>query len=155
MIDFQRIFHTGIVVDDLATAQRELGETMNLEWTPVRVFDPLPFWTPADGLQHYRVEAVYSRAGPHHLEICKGPKGSFYDPAVFPDGRHVGVWVDDLKAETEKLIAAGWVVIGAGAPPEEGYGVLCYLRPPTAGFVVELVSEVLRPAMEAWWSATE
>jgi hypothetical protein len=154
MIDFQRIYHTGIVVDDVATAQRELGEALNLEWTPLRIFDPLPFWTPETGLQSIRVEAVYSRQGPHHMEIVKGPKGGFYDPANFPDGRHIGVWVDDLQAEIERLIAAGWKVLAAGAAPEDGYGVLAYLRPPTAGLVVELVSVALRPAIDEWLAET-
>lgn len=150
MFDMQRIFHTGIVVHDLQTAMSELGASMNLQWTQVRRFDPLPFWTPEKGLHDITVEAVYSKQGPHHLEICVGPKGSFYDPDVFPDGRHIGVWVDDLAAEMEKLLGLGWKICGAGGTPEQGYGVLAYVSPPTAGFVVELVSAALKPAIDDW-----
>ncbi|HEY8352724.1 MAG TPA: VOC family protein [Sphingomonadales bacterium] len=150
MFDLQRVFHTGIVVDDLEPAMKEIGAALNLEWTPVKRFDPMVIWTPEHGTQDYVVEAVYSRQGPHHLEIVRGPKGSFYDPKTFPDGRHIGVWVDDLVAETERLLSLGWKIRAAGGAPEDGYGVLTYMSPPTSLFIVELVTIELKPMIDAW-----
>lgn len=150
MFDMQRVFHTGIVVDDIARAQREIGASLNLQWTSVKRFAPMAFWTPDKGLHEITVDAVYSRQGPHHLEIVQGPKGSFYDPALAPDGRHIGVWVDDLKAETDRLLGQGWRICAAGGRPEDGYGILTYVAPPTSAFVVELVCQSLKPTIDAW-----
>lgn len=151
MFDLQRIFHTGIIVHDLAAAQRELGATMNVGWTAVQRFDPLPFWTPERGLHEITVEAVYSKPGPHHLELVTGPQGSFYDPDMRPDGRHIGVWVENLPAEVERLLAAGWKVLAAGGAPDDGYGVLAYVTPPTTLFIAELVCLDLKPVIDGWF----
>lgn len=155
MFDLQRTFHTGIVVSDLEKAKQEVGASLNLDWTPVRIFDPLVFWTPERGLFDVVTKAVYSRQGPHHLEICQGPAGTFYDPSLLPDGRHIGVWVDDLPRETEELLSAGWRILAANGRPDDGYGVISYLAPPTSAFVVELVSIDLKPAIDEWLVETE
>ncbi|MFA7555610.1 MAG: VOC family protein [Spongiibacteraceae bacterium] len=150
MLDVQRVFHTGMCVADIEVAKRQLGGDLNLEWSEVRSFDPLPFWTPERGLEEILVKATYSRQGPHHLELCQGPKGTLYDPEFHPDNRHIGIWVDDLAAEADKLRAANWTVRGASAAPEDGYGVLAYLAPPMPGLVVELVCVSLKPTIDEW-----
>lgn len=150
MIDFQRMYHTGMMVENVEAAMERLGRDLALEWAPVRTFDPLPFWTPERGLHEIKVRATYSRPGPQHLELCSGPKNSFYDPAALPDGRHIGVWVDDLPAEVERLCAGGWRVVAAGGAPEQGYGILAYLAPPLPGLIVELVSKDLEPVIREW-----
>ncbi len=150
MFDTQRIFHTGMVVADLAAAQRDIGASLGLDWTPVRRFGPMPFWTPEQGLHEIESQAVYSRQGPHHIEILQGPKGSFYDPDRLPDGRHIGVWVDDLRAAAEDLIAQGWRACAAGGAPEDGYGAFAYLAPASGGLIVELVCHSLKPMIDAW-----
>jgi len=150
MFDFQRMYHTGIIVEDIEAAARKLSVDMNLQFAPVRAFDPLPFWTPQQGLQEIVVQATYSRQGPQHLELVQGPKGGFYDPALSPDSRHIGVWVDDLPAEADKLLAKGWRVLAANAAPCDGYGILAYLMPPIEGIVVELVSTELQPVFNEW-----
>lgn len=155
MFDLQRIFHTGLCVADIETAKQQLGKDLNLEWLPVRTFDPLPFWTPEQGLGEIVVKATYSRQGPHRLELCEGPRNTLYDPNLQPDNRHIGVWVDDLPSEVEKLLSAGWTVRGASGSPEDGYGILAYMAPPMPGLVVELVAESLRPALDEWFASAE
>jgi hypothetical protein len=150
MFDLQAIFHTGMCVANIEATKLQLGRDLNLDWAPVRTFDPLPFWTPQRGLEEIVVHATYSRQGPHHLELCQGPRNTLYDPDLQPDNRHIGVWVQDLPAAAEKLLRAGWTVRGAGARPDDGFGILAYLAPPMPGLVVELVSEALRPVIEAW-----
>ncbi len=155
MFDLQKIYHTGLSVPDIEAAKKLYGESMGLEWAPVRTFDPLPFWTPERGNHELVVSATYSRVGPHHFELVQGPVGSYYDPQLSPDKRHIGVWVDDLPAEAARLIGLGWRVIGAAAAPEEGYGILAYLEPPMGGFVVELVATALKPAIDEWLAAAD
>lgn len=150
MFDFNRIYHTGIAVDDLAAAMESYGRDFNLEWAPVQTFDPLPFWSPELGMHEIKVMATYSRQGPQHFELVQGPKGTFYDTSLKPDSRHFGVWVDDIQAEIARLTENGWRVVAAGAAPEDGYGTIAYLEPPHDGLLVELVSIELKPFIDSW-----
>jgi hypothetical protein len=95
------------------------------------------------------VHACYSREGPVHLELCEG-NSPFYDPGAVPDSRHVGFWTDDLAAEAEELQRHGWRPLAAGASPQDGFGLICYLSPPDGGLVIELVSPDLRPVIAEW-----
>ncbi len=149
MFDLKRIFHTGMSVADITAAQTSIGRALNLEWSPVRSFEPLPFWTPEDGTHEIIVHACYSRQGPHHLELVQG-MGAFYDPDREPDSRHMGVWVDDLPNEAERLLKLGWQTVAAGAAPDDGFGLIAYLRPPIPGLLVELVSTDLKPVFDEW-----
>lgn len=150
MIDFSKIFHTGIVVENLEKAMAELGEALDLEWSEVKEFAPIVHWIPGKGRTEIAMKAVYSKKGPVHLEICEGPAGSFYDISNQPDGRHLGVWVDSVAEESERLVSLGWKVLAANGTPEEGYGALTYMTPPDETFVVELVDIELKPMIDEW-----
>ncbi len=150
MFDFQKVFHTGLLVPDLSAAMDHYGRTLNLRWAKPFTFESLALWTPADGLHHLRLEVTYSIEGPQHLEIQTGPRGSYYDPAL-STGYHVGVWVDDVPAEVAAMQAQGWTVSAAGAAPEDGWGTFVYLEPPGGGLRVELVSKELQPVFDRWW----
>jgi hypothetical protein len=149
MFNMSRVFHTGIIVADIEKAQAEIGASLNLEWTEIKEFT-LAHWIPETGLKEITMRAAYSKQGPHHLELCEGPAGSLYDLSRSPDGRHIGVWVDDLVSETQRLLAQGWHIEAANGTPEEGYGVLTYMSPPASAFVVELVDWALKPMIDEW-----
>ncbi len=149
MFDLQRAFHIGVAVADLDLAMHRMGAELNLQWAPVRRFDPLPFWTPQQGLHEVSVSATYSRQGPLHLELVQGT-GTFYAPGGQTQARHVGVWVEDLPAEADRLVRAGWQVLAAGDAPASGYGAICYTCAPDGSLLVELVSTVLEPVISAW-----
>ncbi len=149
MFDLQRMFHVGIAVADLSEAMQRMGADLHLEWSPVRRFDPLPFWTPERGCHEVSVSAVYSRQGPQHLELVQST-GAFYAPGAQPDNRHIGVWVDDLPAEANRLLRSGWRVLAASDSPEAGFGAICYIAAPAGGLLIELVSTVLEPVITEW-----
>lgn len=152
--DLQRCFHVGMPVSDIEAARKNLGGAMNVDWSPVRVFDPLPFWTPERGAHEVVVHACYSRQGPQHMELCQGT-GDFYDPSSGPDARHIGVWVDDLPREASDLLSRGWTVVAGGAAPDDGFGSISYMAPPMGGLLVELVSADLKPFIDSWMRATD
>ncbi|MEQ6332054.1 VOC family protein [Sphingobium sp. MK2] len=149
MIDLTRTHHKGIAVADIDRAVADYGAALDLTFAPVRDFDPLPFWTPEDGLREIRVRATYSLGGPIHIELVQG-QGPFYDPATATTARHIGVWVDDLPAETARLVDLGWTVRAANAKPEDGYGLIAYLASPDDALLVELISTALKPAIDEW-----
>jgi hypothetical protein len=113
MIDLQRIFHTGIIVHDLEKAKREIGESMNLTWTPVRRFVPLVFLdTPARWKKLPWRQCI--RAKDHIIwKSSRAQKAGSMIP-TWPDARHIGVWVDDLSLEVDRLVGLGWKVQAAG-----------------------------------------
>ncbi len=152
MLNMSDCFHNGFAVHDIHAARESLGQSLGVAWSPVRTFDPLPFWTPEAGDHEIVVHACYSREGPVHLELCQG-SSPFYDPAATPDSRHVGFWTEDLAGRAAALQAQNWQVLAAGASPEAGYGLICYLTPAAGGLVIELVSTDLRPVIAEWLTA--
>ena len=149
-IALSETFHIGMAVEDIDQCCKQIGEDLNLDWLPIKSFDPLPFWTPEEGLREISVKATYSRQGPQRIEIVQGTS-IFYDPNRLPDSRHVGIWVDDLIEEAARLIDKGWIVLAAGDEPSAGYGTIAYLSPPFPGLMVELVSKQLEPMMNEWF----
>lgn len=150
-IDYQRIYHTGIRVADLDKAMAELGDTLSLVWAEVREVPQMPYWTPDDGMVSSPLRFVYSCQPPQHVELVEGGPGSIWDGREVPGVHHVGVWCDNVAAETEAAIADGWTCMAAGASPDNGYGRWSYVQPPT-GMLVEFVSAEILPGFQKWWS---
>lgn len=151
-IDYQRLFHTGIRVGDLDQAMAELGGSLGLVWAEVQQVPEMQYWTPVNGTTAAPLRFVYSCHEPQHVELVEGGPGSIWDGREAPGVHHVGVWCDDVAAETEAAVADGWACLAAGAAPEDGYGRWSYVQPPT-GMLVELVSGEIRAGFEMWWSA--
>jgi len=153
MLKMEDCFHNGMIVRDIEASRKSIGDSLGIEWSPVRSFDPLPFWTPEAGDHEIVVRACYSREGPVHLELCEG-NSPFYDPDAMPDSRHIGFWAEDLQGMAEALQGQGWRVLAAGASPDAGYGLICYLTPPSGGIVIELVHTDLKPVISEWVNET-
>ena len=145
-----RLFHVGVRVRDLDAAMDDLGAGLGITWAPV-VEREQPLWTPEDGAYSVTLRFTYSCEGPQHVELLQGPPGSPWYGADLPGVHHHGIWVEDVAAETERLVAAGWTLELAGRSPEDGYGSMTYVRSPS-GFLLEPVSAAARPRMERWWA---
>jgi hypothetical protein len=71
--------------------------------------------------------------------------------------RDQAVWTPETGLVTTPLkftyaaVAAGWTLLSAGAPPEQGYGAFTYVRSPQ-GIIVEPVWSAVIPAFERWWA---
>ena len=151
MFNLQEIFHIGIRVPDIYQAMEEMGESLNLTWAEVVETPGQSIWTPEGGQQKVPLKFVYSCEGPQHLELLEGAKGSFWDGSEGSGVHHFGVWVDDVKAETDRLIALGWDLLGSAKSPEEGYAGMSYLAPPS-GTIVELVTSTNKPRFDRWYA---
>lgn len=152
MIDYQRIYHTGIRVPDLDAAMAELGPALGVTWAAPHTADAQPVWTPEHGQRHERLRMTYSCEGPQHVELLEGEPGSAWDGREHPGVHHVGLWSDDVRGETERFVAAGWTVRLAQASPSEGYGAYTYVQPPGSAMLVELVTALALPRFEQWWA---
>lgn len=146
----QALYHVGVRVPNLEAAMEQLSAGLGITWAEVVERDQ-PAWTPADGAFTVPLRFTYSCEGPQHVELLQGAPGSLWDGADLPGIHHQGIWVDDVAAETERLVAAGWTLEMAGQPPENGYGPMTYVRSPS-GFLLEPVSAAVRPRFERWWA---
>ena len=65
-------------------------------------------WLPDVGATTVPLRFTYSSAGPQHVELLQGEPGSVWDGTEQPGLHHVGLWSDDVAAETAALVDAGW-----------------------------------------------
>lgn len=146
-------FHIGVRVVNLDTAMDELGVALGVRWASPRTHESQPVWTPTAGVEHVPLRYCYSVEGPLHVELVESSGGSFWDGNDLPGNHHVGVWVDDVGEEADRLIAIGWSLEACRTSPSSGdrYGAFAYLQPPT-GMLVEIVSRELLPNFQAWWA---
>jgi hypothetical protein len=96
-------YHFGLVVPDLEAAQRELTDALHLTWART-MRRSLTLEAP-DGPTPVEVAYVYSLEGPPYLEILEQRPGTIFDRVGL---HHIGVWCDDIHAESERLDAVGW-----------------------------------------------
>ena len=146
----QALFHVGVRVPDLEAAMEPLGASIGFTWAHIVERDQA-LWTPAQGQHTVPLRFTYSCEGPQHVELLQGAPGSLWDGADSPGVHHQGVWVDDVAAEVERLVAEGWSLEAAQRSPEDGYGVMAYVRSP-GGVLLEPVAVAVRPRFERWWS---
>jgi hypothetical protein len=138
------LFHTGIVVDDLAAEQARLGRQLGVTWYEGGSEVLL---VTASGATTAPTAYALSKEGPHHLELVQSVPGTLYTPTADPRGHHLGYWVDDVRAASAALAAQGLphhtsICFGdADAPP------LCAYHEAGDGFYVELVSRRMRKVL--------
>lgn len=151
MLELGDVFHTGLLVADLDAGMREVGAAVGVTWTAVGDRD-VPVRTPA-GTSTVRLRFVYSRQGPHHIELIEAAPGSLWDPAHAdaPAGaHHLGVWCDDLVAGADALEAQGGVLVATMDLPGRELAGFTYHRMPS-GELIELVDRRQIDVFSAWF----
>ncbi|MFI5776346.1 VOC family protein [Nocardia sp. NPDC051570] len=94
-------YHIGIVVADLRQAMAEFGK-IGLEWhAPVRNESDLIV---GGEKVPYSTWMTYSKQGPAYLELLQQSPGTIWAETGL---HHLGLWVDDVPAESEHLTAEG------------------------------------------------
>ena len=150
MLAQDRFFHVGIRVADIEAAMADIGKQAGVAWAMPRD-RPMAVWLPDQGHVELPLIVTYSVEGPVHLELLQGPRGSVWDGHDVPGAHHFGYWSDDVAADTEDLLAAGWTLEMAAASPDDGYGRFTYVRSPS-GYLAEPVSINNKPRFERWWA---
>jgi Glyoxalase/Bleomycin resistance protein/Dioxygenase superfamily len=141
-------FHTGIVVDSLDRAMRELGTACNLRWAaPVRRTGPIH--TPA-GLQPRDMVITYSKGSGQHIELVEYLDDTAYRHMRDGPAHHIGFWVDDLAASMAALESLGFPSEAAGAGAGGSVREFSYHHNPHAAIRLEIVDTAIRPGFERW-----
>jgi hypothetical protein len=140
-------FHVGIVVDDFESTLAELSAAGGYEWceemsrpTDVRYADG------TTGVLH--ASFAYSKDAPR-LEIIRSVPGTVWVPAA-SGVHHLGYWSDDLQADRDALVQAGFATEVEGIGPD-GSPFWAYHRHPT-GLRIELISRAAQPRMEEYFT---
>ena len=149
MIDYQGIYHVGVLTPDLDKAMNELGTAHGVEWCTVQ--DRVMAVRTPDGDHEWAIRFTYSTEGPQHIELLEAEAGSYWDATGRAGLHHVGLWIDDLAAGMDHLTAQGWATEASGIGPSGELMTFAYLRPPS-GLLVELVDVRARPRFEQWWA---
>ena len=102
------LYHVGVRVIDLEAAMAELSEALDITWASV-VEREQQAWTPADGAFTTPLRFTYSCEGPQHVELLQGAPGSLWEMRTRRCSPSRGR-VDDVAAETERFVAAGWTL---------------------------------------------
>ncbi|MET0900639.1 MAG: VOC family protein [Mycobacterium sp.] len=136
-------FHTGIVVDDLDAAAKDLTAIGGYRWT-----------TPMTNIVAVRIGSEvhnvtfrmsYSVQAPH-LELVQAIPGTLWTPAPATAAHHLGYFVDDVPTASRKLSAAGFAF-------EAGTDVFAYHNNPL-GVRIEIVQRGLFGDWQAFLEAT-
>jgi Glyoxalase/Bleomycin resistance protein/Dioxygenase superfamily len=97
-----RMFHVGVIVQDLERGMAEWGDSLGVRWREPfsRVAQVHRGGTVAD----VPVSAVYSVEGPVHIELIPIAPGTVWDVLGV---HHVGYWSDDLEVDIQRQVAKG------------------------------------------------
>jgi catechol 2,3-dioxygenase-like lactoylglutathione lyase family enzyme len=137
-------YHVGIIVPDLAQAQRDLTSTLGLTWASEQRQE-MPVMVNGT-LVERDISFVYSITGPPHVELIAANE----PPWTAQDGlQHMGIWSEDLIADIDALVAENYTVTANGLNRNNEVRRFAYLTSPT-GLLVELVDARGKPALERW-----
>lgn len=134
------LWHTGIVVDDLAAAMDELGDELGVTWyeggAEVRMITD-------DGVRTVKTAYALSKEGPHHVELGQSIDGTLWSVTAPGHAHHLGYWVDDVAASSAALARQGSPRVATIAITDEAPPMCAYHRTRN-GLYVEVVSRALR-----------
>jgi hypothetical protein len=134
------LYHTGIVVDDLAVATREFGALLGVTWLvgggEVRLVTD-------DGPRIVTTAYALSSEGPHHVELVQSVPGTLYTVGVVQRAHHLGYWTDDVRAASAALSRSGLPEV-ASIDLGDDTAPMCSYHQAGDGFYIELVSSAMR-----------
>lgn len=145
-----RLYHTGIIVDDLDAAMESWGGALGLHWAPP-LTSTVPLRGP-DGVKGREVRFTYSLEGPHHLELLEQIDATPYLNVT--GGRHVhhvGYFTDDLEAAAADLSARGFRMELSGVSEDGGIArATFHYSEQSPGMWIELVSHEIAAEIGNW-----
>ena len=142
------VFKAALLVNDLAAAMRDLGRWLEVDWTPIQQ-SPLVLATAA-GREEVELRFAYSTRGPVFLELLEAREAGYYAAPDGPHLHHVGRWVDDLGAASQRLVAEGLGLEAAGVGADGSTPAMFAFHRGDHGLRVELVDRAMQPTFEGW-----
>ncbi|GAA1159638.1 VOC family protein [Nocardioides aquiterrae] len=152
-VDFDELWHVGVVVGDLESAMDQLARSFGHEWSTVLEREVAVHLVggEAGSEQSSRVRWTASRGGPPQWEVIEAESG-LWSVEANPGGglHHLAYWSDDLAGDSAELQAEGYR-LEAWGDDEHGATRFIYLLGPN-GLRIEIGAAETRPAWEEWTS---
>jgi hypothetical protein len=151
LLRHEDLFHTGIIVDDLASAKDEYGSLLGLTWRGGGADIAL---ITDEGVRTVPTAYALSREGPHRLELVQSLEGTLW--TVTEPGRqhHLGWFVDDLGSTSAELASQGATWLATIALDETAPPMCSYHQLPN-GLCVEIVDRSFRRMLLGREGSTE
>ncbi|NEK56862.1 VOC family protein [Geodermatophilus sabuli] len=145
-----RLYHTGIIVNDLDKAMSQMGTALGLLWAPPKT-STAPLLCP-DGIVDREVRFTYSLQGPHFIELLEQVNAAPY--LNLTGGRyvhHLGYFTDDLPGAADYLEQQGYRRELSGAPENGAITRASFhYNPEAPGMWIELVSHEIAGEIGDW-----
>jgi hypothetical protein len=139
-------YHVGIVVPDVATAQRALTEQLGVTWGPVMHLDAADYRDGSGRDIALPTTMCYSVEAPH-LELIEEVPGSVWVCNDESNLHHIGFWSDDLPTDSTRLTSSGCPLQLCGRAGGDAPQTFAYHRN-DLGVRIEIVDAAMRSAME-------
>lgn len=148
LLDPKALFHTGIIVDDLALAMKTLTEIAGYTWTVPMELEVTP--RTASGVTKFAQRFALSIEEPR-LELVEAIPGSVWQSNGANGAHHIGYWAepDRINAISQGLVELGLPVEASNDYETDGALVWVYHRG-LGGNRIELLNTFMKPMMEAW-----
>lgn len=145
-----RLYHTGIIVENLDKAMDTMGEALGLLWAPPRT-SKVPLLCP-EGVLDREVRFTYSLQGPHHIELLEQVNPAPY--LSLTGGRrvhHLGYFTDDLATASADLEERGFRRELSGVDENGGVArATFHYNEESPGMWIELVSHEIAAEIGDW-----
>jgi hypothetical protein len=144
-INFGRLYHTGIVVDDVEAAKTEYSDLLGVTWG-FQGENDMPVWFP-DGARTLTFRYAYTVEGPHRLELVGPIPGTLWSVSRCGQPHHFGYWCDDIAGVCAALEQRGLEPLAKLGVTEPDQVPMIAFFEPRAGGYIELVDSSLRAQM--------
>ncbi len=138
-------YHVGVVVDDLEGTMAAHSLATGSEWASVQELTVA--LCDERGCTSTPVRITYTRQGPTYVELIEAVPGTVWTASDAV--HHVGVWCDDVDAESRRLESEGFAAVAWAEGREGRRAWFAYHSVPGIGYL-ELVDRRSRPAFERW-----
>lgn len=154
LLNPENLYHTGIIVDDVAASAEALSKSLGYTWTKPAEGNDRPVRY-ADGSEAtLRLRYAYSIEAPH-LELVEAVPNT---PWAGTDRslHHLGYWVDDLPAASAELAASGFPLVVCARDEDGSAPVRFAYHQAPDGTYIELVERTIfgKPFQE-WLDTSE
>ena len=106
MINYDDVFHVGIIVPDIEQGMAEIARRFGASWPRPPGSASVRVRTRA-GVQVLNSRFAYTAEGPPYIELIEAVPGTVWEAGAGSRIHHLGAFVDDLDAEIERLTAEG------------------------------------------------
>jgi catechol 2,3-dioxygenase-like lactoylglutathione lyase family enzyme len=146
-----KAFHAGYVVPDLDEAIATMTAVLGVPFTAPMDVPAMQLHTP-DGVREVCFRMSYSTR-PAHVELIATQPGTLWDFDDHQRGHHIGIWADDVAAESRRLEALGLPAVW-WADDGNGGRTFGYHQTPY-GFYLELVSTAAQAFYPDWFRSAD